>query len=183
MNKKLKKQIYKKLCLFSERTIEDYELLKTCPSDYFESQDKKLKECLTKKEFIEFQHFINSGGNFGLVKSNCCYCNVKLNEDKFYIITSYWNPLWKPCCSEKCSLKCYKKEEYECQLIDSNCNECIHFERKDFSSNSKSQTHNLFQPVGCYIGDCKKLKKIAGANRNNFQGMDCFEHRNKPKDL
>jgi len=154
MNKKLKKEIYKKLCL--KKPLTDYE----------------------KKEYDLFKI---SGGNIGLIKNRCCYCEKELNEDNFFIITSYWNPMWKPACSEKCAQKGYKKEEIECQKIDKNCNECKYFERSSFEK-IKPQTYNLFQSVGGYLGICKNRKskfynKKVGANRNTYQGMECFVHR------
>lgn len=155
MNKKLKKQIYNKLC---------------------------LKEELTDKEKKEYDLFIESGGNIGLIKNTCCHCGKKLKE--VFIITSYWTPMWKPCCSEKCANEGYKKEEFECQKIDANCNECKFFKRECFDENTKPQTHNLFQPIGCYVGTClnkksKYFNKKIGANRNLYQGMECFVHRNQ----
>lgn len=155
MNNILKKQIYKNLC---------------------------LKKELTTKEYSEYNLFIKSGGTIGLIQNTCCYCDKELSEENFFIITSYWNPIWKPCCSENCAIEGYKIEEINCQEIDANCNECKYFERKGFSENTLPQTHNIIQPIGCYIGICRNKKskyynKFVGANRNTFQGMSCFVNR------
>lgn len=157
MDKKLKKQIYKKLC---------------------------LKEKLTDKEKIKYNLLIKSGGNIGIIKDTCCYCDKNLKE--IFIVTSYWTPMWKPCCSEKCANEGYKKEEYECQCIDANCNECKFFKREGYSENLRPQIHGIIQHIGCYIGTClnkksKYFNKKVGANRNLYQGMKCFVNRNQIK--
>jgi len=156
MKNKIKKQILKKLCLNKELTKSEKDLL------------KKYK--------------LSGGGSIGIISKVCRYCKKELSEENFEFSTTYWSPMLAPCCNNNaCKESGEKQEAYECQNIDKNCNECKYFERIEFSSNIIAQTANIFGNIGCYIGECKQKKIKVGANRNIFQGMDCFVHRYNKK--
>jgi len=91
----------------------------------------------------------------------CRFCKGKsLNNTT--ITKSYWWSLWSICCKD-CKQEGEKEESYECQKIDSDCNDCGYFKR-----------------IKGLEGNCKKFNKSVTARPNFCSSYDCFVHR---KDL
>lgn len=73
-----------------------------------------------------------------------------------------------------------KEAIYERQLIDCNCNDCIHLER-DFERTKKHQ--KSYEGTGLMdrltYGNCKKLIKPISFIPNvcQIETQDCFKHR------
>lgn len=98
--------------------------------------------------------------------SKCRYCGeIIKNLDDAYITYGYWAPIWF-ICHKACKEKGEQNEAYECQCIDTNCNDCLHFERRK----------------GCE-GVCKKTSeaKRGFSNYCTPENLDCFQHRRDKK--
>lgn len=99
----------------------------------------------------------------------CVSTKEKLTRDNIGIHVTYWNPnLWRPI--RKDLAKEYRKQEsYECQKIDSNCNDCGYLERIGFGKGNNVQ-----------INRCLKKDIEVFPHPNTSANNDCFIHR---KDL
>jgi len=99
----------------------------------------------------------------------CGHCNSEIENYHFAYISSYWVPnSWKPC-HKNCTKEYLSSETYECQNLDADCNDCIHFKREKEIGK------------GIYKGDCLKYNKPTKAYPNTSTGNKCFEHRKKQK--
>ena len=94
----------------------------------------------------------------------CRYCQNTCPD--FYnrkVTKSYWNSVWS-ISHIPCRENGEKEEAYECQKIDSDCNDCFYFKRIKGSS-----------------GTCQKFNKEVTARPNFASGFDCFKHRKDSK--
>ena len=92
--------------------------------------------------------------------SNVCrYCNKIIKENEFTITQSYWKALWFPC-HKSCKDAGYKQEAYDCQCIDSDCNDCKYFKRDKGNK-----------------GQCLKYNIAVHTSPNFCSGFECFKHR------
>lgn len=95
----------------------------------------------------------------------CCASGEVLSRENLGIKVGYWTPmLWKPC--RKDLVREYQRREaYDCQLIDTNCNDCKHLVRGGGGS-------------GVFVGRCA-LKDVAITFMPNAcmsENSECFEH-------
>lgn len=81
-------------------------------------------------------------------------------------MTGYWAKLKYPAHHE-CVKLGMAKEAFECQKIDSDCNDCAFFERGERWANSKKD----------FNGFCKKFEKQTTAHVGFASLHPCFEHR------
>lgn len=75
-----------------------------------------------------------------------------------------------------------KESKYELQLIDCNCNDCIHFER-DIPKTKRLNINEKVVEFKTHYGKCKKFNKDVGeiANICLLHTQECFEHRRTNK--
>jgi hypothetical protein len=116
-------------------------------------------------EEIRFRYFLKKKGfkieavQLGLNFSPFCrYCH-KLAIDNPVITKGYWSSSWALCHPE-CKKEGEREEAYECQKIDSDCNDCKFFKR-----------------IKGIEGTCEKFNKKTTANPNFCSSHNCFEHR------
>ena len=98
---------------------------------------------------------------WGGLSRNCLGCKKPVSQADAVVYGSYWGG-YKNICHRDCIAEVSRLESFECQLIDSNCNDCKHFNR-----------------VAGNVGTCADGKRD-GEFRvypANWQGMDCFIHR------
>lgn len=67
-------------------------------------------------------------GRFCKPSRFCRLCKEEVQEKDFTIYTTYRRSLYTTCHKE-CLQELQKKEAYECQNIDTCCNDCIFFQR------------------------------------------------------
>lgn len=96
----------------------------------------------------------------------CRYCKQKVNPISYKTTITYWGS-YIDICHAECKSEGATKEAYECQLIDTNCNECKYFFRIKSTGN------------GTFKGWCNKFNRTTRAESNsaNVNNTDCFEHR------
>lgn len=96
-----------------------------------------------------------------VVSRHCCYCKKSVEAAEAKVIGSYWCGFSR-VAHPACIPEGFAEEAYECQLLDSNCNDCKHFSR------AKGNCGTCLK--GCRDGEFKVYPA-------NWQGMSCFEHR------
>jgi hypothetical protein len=139
-----KKELFKKLCLSDNRDAVYTEYL------------KKSKGLIQNLE-------VNQDGKYNFIgfcpSKYCCESGDELNSENIAIKVGYWTPnLWKPI--RKDLLKAAQTEEaYECQIIDTSCNNCIHLSRNESKCLKKG------------------VSVVIMANTCCPHNADCFEHR------
>ena len=89
---------------------------------------------------------------------HCRFCSNP-SLDNLVITRGYWTATWS-VCHEACKKAGEKLEVFECQKIDSDCNDCFYFQRVKGSS-----------------GNCQKFNKKVKALPNFCSGYKCFKHR------
>jgi len=92
------------------------------------------------------------------INNHCRYCKDK-SLDNITITKGYWYKIWS-ICHKSCKQIGEKEEAYECQKIDSDCNDCYYFER-----------------IKGIDGICKKFNKSVKASPNFCTSHKCFKHR------
>ena len=105
----------------------------------------------------------------------CYYCKEITTKDNRIVAFGYWNGfrMWS---HKECEKEGYKKVAYECQSIDSDCNDCKYFKR------------TIMMGKGVWKGQCinekrnpqehAKLKEDKVLAYPNFcSGHICFVHR------
>jgi len=113
----------------------------------------------------------------------CRYCDQSIDADPVKTV-AYWGatPDW---CHRQCKESGVKREAYECQLIDADCNDCRHYKRGRLAPERVSVIKTRdgrfeevrFQPNLFIGGHCLKLDKPTDACPNKWTGHECFEHR------
>lgn len=89
----------------------------------------------------------------------CTVTGGRLTSTNIDVIAGYWTPhLWKPVRKDL-RASAMKEEAYQCQLLDTSCNDCKHLVRAD--------------------GKCGKFDTpvYLGVNESCPQNAKCFEHR------
>lgn len=94
----------------------------------------------------------------------CRYCEKEIPTGEEVSTHSYWKP-FKYWSHNDCKKKGEASEAYECQKLDSDCNDCKFFER------------GKLLRKGVYTGHCKKFDKEVKAFPNFCSGRECFKHR------
>ena len=103
-----------------------------------------------------------------IVTNRCRRCDAALSE--VVVGSTYWSAKKQPFCSDTCKRLDEVECVYECQKIDANCNECVHFKREELQ-----KVPGI--PGGVWHGQClKKGVPTEGISRW-YQGHECFEHR------
>ncbi len=101
----------------------------------------------------------NVGLNYGIKEASCRYCTKPIKKEDIVITEAYYQP-FKFFSHKNCKKEGYKEEAYECQKIDSDCNDCKYFDRIKGSQ-----------------GNCTKFNKEVEARANFASGLKCFTHR------
>lgn len=106
----------------------------------------------------------------------CRYCKKEINKEDEIETFAYWmtNEKTKNVQIElrpkfyshkECLLEGKKKEAYDCQKVDQDCNDCKYFIRKEMLNK------------GVFTGQCSKFDKEVKAYPNFCSGHECFVHR------
>jgi len=112
---------------------------------------------------------------------NCRYCGQLINGDGVKTF-SYWSKA-EFVCHPQCKESGEKQEAIDCQIIDSDCNDCRHFKRTNPEEKRwLSCMHNRKPSIrlvgmGYFDGHCLKFDLPTVAQPNKWTGMECFEHR------
>lgn len=128
-----------------------------------------------------------------LIGQPCRYCGSEVNEKSESSLThAYWDFGMNgidSCvfiCHKSCKVDGMKREAFECQLIDADCNDCRNYKRgkiapKTISSYLNNQNGKLVttihQPDVYVGGHCLKFDRPTLAFPNKWTGRECFEHR------
>lgn len=109
----------------------------------------------------------------------CRYCDCTVQEAEAVITFSYWhgNPF---ICHRECKDAGMKQEAFDCQSIDSDCNDCKHFRRgelikRDFWDCGLGRMVSVNTEV--WTGHCLKFDRETRAYPMKWTGRACFEHR------
>lgn len=103
----------------------------------------------------------------------CRYCKGSVIPSEAIITHAYWGGS-KFVCHTQCKQQGEKSEAYDCQCIDSDCNDCRHYQRGRLDPKIK----NVF-----IDGHCLKFDKTTLAQPNKWTGHECFEHRRPNPEL
>ena len=99
-----------------------------------------------------------------LTKPICPECFANVGKNDACVVVTYWRSMLR-VCHKVCRDKYVREMVYECQLIDSDCNDCKHFDR------------GVMIGSGVFSGRCKMFDKPTIGCPNFCSGMPCFEHR------
>lgn len=128
------------------------------------SDREVLRKQHSKLDDDQFHKTFRAFGINTLPKQTCRFCGTPVvREDADVYVAYWWNFFY--VCHKDCKVDGAKKEAYECQLIDCDCNDCRFFDRRPEGKNSM-------------VGWCKQHNR-----RELAQGpmggkpMLCFEHR------
>lgn len=94
----------------------------------------------------------------------CRYCEKKVSAEDLDYCYSYWLGN-KYICHKNCKIEGQKLEAFDCQIIDSDCNDCHFFKRKEIVGKE------------VWSGECLKFNKETRAFPKKWTGRECFEHR------
>lgn len=125
-----------------------------------------------------------------LMGGNCRYCKAPVNDKQTATLTySYWqgDPF---ICHKACKDAGIKREAYECQCIDADCNDCRHYRRGKLAPQQISLTKTtdgriveiIYNPNIIIGGHCLKFDRKTNAYPNKWSGLECFEHRRAAKE-
>lgn len=81
-----------------------------------------------------------------IVDSTCRGCGKSINPPDFAIWHTYWTPMWAPCHAG-CREAGMKLEAFDCQCIDSDCNDCRHFQRGVTTNPVMEPNPQIFMPL------------------------------------
>lgn len=95
----------------------------------------------------------------------CRYCDKPIPEGQEVKTHSYWqgDQFW---CHSACKQSGERAEAIECQTVDADCNDCLHFQRGSMAFNKQ-----------IWNGRCLKFDKLTQAFPKKWTGHKCFEHR------
>lgn len=114
----------------------------------------------------------------------CRYCDMEMTGGDEATTHTYWSGAPFPCHTA-CKSVGEKREAYDCQLIDADCNDCLHFKRGSIVPHSltvKTQIQAGDWPnfsTSIWRGHCLKFDRPASAYPKKWTGRECFEHRRK----
>jgi hypothetical protein len=126
---------------------------------------RPLEELLREAKFDDQQ--IVSALRFCLVDSKCRGCGLPIAENDFAVWTTYWQRMFAPCHAA-CRDAGMKKEAYDCQSVDADCNDCRHFQRGERIAVGEG---------AAFEGHCLKYDRPTKALPLFCSGWSCFEHR------
>lgn len=103
-----------------------------------------------------------------LLGGKCRYCDQPVVDAGNAAITySYWSAfpfIAHPACKKAGE----RQEAFDCQVIDADCNDCIHFQRGKLVGED------------IWSGQCLKFGIETRGCPNKWTGKECFEHRRAP---
>lgn len=115
--------------------------------------------------------------------TSCRYCKQEVTESETAVTNAYWFNT-PDVCHKSCKNKGVKQEAYDCQLIDSDCNDCKYFKRGKIAEKiiSKLITRDgrielVIHRPDIFDGTCLKFNSPTNGQPNKWTGMKCFEHR------
>ena len=119
---------------------------------------------------------------------HCRYCEKLIEQGKEVKTFAYWNKTEFVCHAE-CKQAGERQEAIDCQIIDADCNDCIHYKRGKIADKIVNQIKTtkgevkqvIFNPQIFVGGFCSKLNKLVPASPNKWNGLSCFEHRSGQK--
>ncbi len=117
-----------------------------------------------------------------LIGGPCRYCEQPVTERATASIThGYWggSPF---ICHKACKYAGVRQEAFDCQVIDADCNDCIHFQRgklveRWLSTMEDGKAAMKLVNMGLIEGTCLKFNKPTHAQPNKWTGHECFQHR------
>lgn len=95
--------------------------------------------------------------------NHCRYCGKPGATIK---TLAYWNQT-PDICHPECKAAGERQEAIDCQVIDADCNDCIHFQRGQIIGGIPK----------AITGHCGKFNKPTMAYPHFWTGRECFEHR------
>jgi hypothetical protein len=126
--------------------------------------------------------------------NQCRYCDKQYKDgDDIQVTYPYYKQTGRTfvySCHKSCFQSGSKGEAYECQAIDTNCNDCGFFKRGEKSSADDIVTSSflLFQSTKGFDGSCSNPKSKAfnmnvrgESNACQPWNSDCFVHRKDNK--
>lgn len=113
----------------------------------------------------------------------CRYCGKTIMPEQEGKTSSYWHiastglragPL-RDVCHEDCKRDGERREAYQCQCIDTNCNDCLYFER----DLSYIQPRGTAQWEISFPGNCRFFNRPETGSPNYCDPTktECFVHR------
>lgn len=117
------------------------------------------------------------------MNDSCRYCNKPVEAKDMTSTLAYWSGQTYTCHKD-CKEAGLKQEVIECQTIDADCNDCIHFKRGEVVKRLLSCMENKkpsmkLVNMGVINGHCLKFDRPTQAFPNKWTGRECFEHRRK----
>lgn len=79
---------------------------------------------------------------------------------------AYWNQT-PDLCHAECKSPGEKQEAIDCQVLDADCNDCVHFQRGKIIGGIPK----------AFSGHCLKFDRPTTAYPHFWTGRECFEHR------
>lgn len=100
----------------------------------------------------------------------CRYCNKPIKEQDLEFTSPYYWPAGDECpCHKDCKVEGKKREAYDCQCVDADCNDCLFFKRE---SNGR-----WFCKGTCTNPESTEFEQEVVAYPNNASLRSCFKHR------
>lgn len=120
----------------------------------------------------------------GTTALKCRYCDISL-DDREAVMTLAYLGKTPDVCHSSCKANGERQEAMDCQIIDSDCNDCKHYQRGKIAHPIISRIKTIdgrmedvvFKPQYFIGGKCLKFDKEVIAQPNKWTGHDCFEHR------
>lgn len=115
---------------------------------------------------------------------NCRYCDKPIPPGEEVGTFAYWSAT-PDVCHRACKDVGVRREAFECQLIDADCNDCRHYQRGRLAEKVVSLLRTkdgrieevIHKPNIIVGGHCLKFDRPTVAQPNKWSGLECFEHR------
>ena len=107
---------------------------------------------------------------------NCRYCNKLIDDADWVTTLAYWNQT-PDVCHSGCKQAGERQEAIDCQVIDSDCNDCKHFKRNGITDEIKGTPTTNGVKAFTVFGDCLKFEKKTTGHPHFWTGRECFTHR------
>lgn len=112
---------------------------------------------------------------------NCRYCDKPIPPSTEVITHSYWQGM-KFHCHAECKQRGEREEAIECQTVDADCNDCVHFQRgklvqRQMSGMVAGKAQLIVVNMGIFTGHCLKFDQPTQAFPKKWTGRECFTHR------
>lgn len=113
----------------------------------------------------------------------CRYCQHSITPEELAQTNAYWGGM-PDVCHKACKVEGVKREAFDCQMIDADCNDCLHFQRgydvqRWLSCMEDKKPSFRLVNMGINVGLCRRFVKVTEAYPNKWTGRECFEHRRK----